>query len=282
MGNEIRKSSAGYDHEFFFTDIEELDLTNACYVEAFFNDHTIDYCINCAAYTAVDKAESELEIARKINVDAAKNLALACADHETVLIHLSTDFVFNGRSNTPYTEQDEPDPINVYGKTKLDGENAALNHNKNTIIIRTSWLYSSFGNNFVKTMLRVGHEKDALNVIFDQLGSPTYAGDLAAAILQIIRQLNEGRHNINDVRGIYHYSNEGVASWYDFAHEIFRQRGIDIHVTPVRTKEYPTPATRPQFSVMDKSSIKEVFDLQIPYWQDSLAACINLIDQTRS
>ena len=282
MGNEIRKSSAGYDHEFFFTDIEELDLTNACYVEAFFNDHTIDYCINCAAYTAVDKAESELEIARKINVDAAKNLALACADHETVLIHLSTDFVFNGRSNTPYTEQDEPDPINVYGKTKLDGENAALNHNKNTIIIRTSWLYSSFGNNFVKTMLRVGHEKDALNVIFDQLGSPTYAGDLAAAILQIIRQLNEGRHNINDVRGIYHYSNEGVASWYDFAHEIFRQRGIDIHVTPVRTKEYPTPATRPQFSVMDKSSIKEGFDLQITYWQDSLAACINLIDQTRS
>ena len=278
LGSEIRQLSDRTDFDFIFTDIEELDLTNPSYVEAFFDKENIDYCINCAAYTAVDKAESEPEITHKINVEAVKNLAMACSTHDVSLIHISTDFVFNGKSNIPYTENMEPDPISIYGRSKLEGEQKALNHNLNTLVIRTAWLYSSFGGNFVKTMLQLGRDKDSLKVVVDQVGTPTYARDLAHAIIKIIQKLSSGHKNVNEITGIYHFSNEGIASWYDFAMEIFRQKKIEIEVNPVRTMAFPTPATRPQYSVMDKSRIKEVFGLKIPYWKDSLATCLMLID----
>jgi len=287
LGSEIRELSPGFNYEFIFTDVEELDLTNPSYVDSFFTEHQIDFCINCAAYTAVDKAEDDPDAARKINVEAVKNLAMACAENNAIFLHVSTDFVFNGRSNIPYTEEDaaytavdkaEDDPVSVYGRTKLDGELAALNHNLGTIILRTSWLYSSFGNNFVKTMLRLGREKDRLSIIFDQVGTPTYGYDLALAILKIVDRLNTGQSNIMEVKGVYHFSNEGVASWYDFAMEIFLSRNIDIKVIPVRTSEYPTPATRPQFSVMDKQKIKQTFNIEIPHWKESLIRSLKLID----
>jgi len=278
LGSEIRELSPGFNYEFIFTDVEELDLTNPSYVDSFFTEHQIDFCINCAAYTAVDKAEDDPDAARKINVEAVKNLAMACAENNAIFLHVSTDFVFNGRSNIPYTEEDEADPVSVYGRTKLDGELAALNHNLGTIILRTSWLYSSFGNNFVKTMLRLGREKDRLSIIFDQVGTPTYGYDLALAILKIVDRLNTGQSNIMEVKGVYHFSNEGVASWYDFAMEIFLSRNIDIKVIPVRTSEYPTPATRPQFSVMDKQKIKQTFNIEIPHWKESLIRSLKLID----
>jgi len=276
LGSELNIISAYEPFRFIFTDIDELNLTNGEEVNSFFNAHKIDYCINCAAYTAVDNAEKNMEAARAVNVDAVQNLAEACTINNTYLIHISTDFVFDGISSLPLTESIDPNPINVYGTTKLEGESIALKTNPRTLIIRTSWLYSSFGNNFVKTMIRLGKGKKEFGVVSDQIGTPTYAGDLAKAIIGIIKD-----SDVNDLEEnceVFHYSNEGVASWYDFAKEIFEIRSISVLLNPLKTSEFPTPAKRPQYSVMDKSKIKKTFKIKIPYWRDSLKQCLELMD----
>ena len=233
-----------------------------------FEKYQPTYCINCAAYTAVDKAEDEIEPARNINRDGAKNLALLCREYHSTLIHISTDFVFAGNGNQPLSETAETKPISVYGLTKLEGEQAIQNLVHQSFILRTSWLYSEYGNNFVKTMLRLGREKDELRIIWDQLGTPTYGIDLAHCILEIISTGNQDY-------GIYHYSNEGATSWYDFAQAIFDLSAVSVKVLPVRTSEYVTKATRPPFSVLDKTKIKNTLKIGIPYWRDSLATCIS-------
>jgi len=237
-----------------------------------FKQYKPEYCINCAAYTAVDKAEDDVDIARKINRDGAENLAKLCASFNATLIHVSTDFVFEGNVPHPLVEDDIAEPINIYGLTKLEGEKAILDNLKQAYILRTSWLYSEYGNNFVKTMLRLGTEKDELKIIADQIGTPTYAIDLADCILNIIA-------NDEKLYGIYHFSNEGVTSWYDFAKAIFDIAKINIKVYPVRTSEYVTRALRPAFSVMDKAKIKNAFKIEIPYWRVSLEQCINVLMQ---
>jgi dTDP-4-dehydrorhamnose reductase len=276
LGSELKVIATYEPFEFIFTDVEELNLIKAEAVNSFFNTHKIDYCINCAAYTAVDKAEKDLSAARAINVEAVQNLAEACIINNTTLFHISTDFVFRGDTYKPINEDLKPDPISVYGFTKLEGENLALRTNPRTVILRTSWLYSSFGNNFVKTMMKLGKEKDELGIIIDQIGTPTYAGDLAKAILSIIKKADE--LDLDEKYGIYHYSNEGVASWYDFAKAIFDIKKIDVVVKPLKTEEYPTPAKRPNFSLLDKSHIKNSFKLEIPYWRDSLKLCLELFE----
>ena len=276
LGSELNIISAYEPYQFIFTDIAELNLTKANEVNSFFNTHKIDFCVNCAAYTAVDNAEKNIEAARAINVDAVQNLAEACTINNSFLIHISTDFVFRGNSFLPITEEIKPDPISVYGFTKLEGENMALKTNPKTLIIRTAWLYSSFGNNFVKTMLRLGKEREQLGVVVDQIGTPTYAGDLAKAIMEIIKNADE--MDLNKNCGLYHYSNEGVASWYDFAKAIFELKAIGINLKPLLTSEFPLPAKRPAYSLMDKSKIKNTFNLEIPYWRDSLKLCLELID----
>lgn len=277
LGSEFQKLSEKSGHEFIFTDIDELDLTDHHEIERFFENKDISFCINCAAYTAVDKAESEIENAIAVNVSAVRNLAEVCNSNHTVFIHISTDFVFDGSNCQPYVESDKARPINVYGQSKYDGEQQALKENTKTIIIRTSWLYSSFGNNFVKTMMKVGKKNDTLNVIFDQAGTPTYAVDLVEAILIIIEEIQTKRIDKEEYFGIFHFSNEGIASWYDFAIEIFRISGINCMVNPILTKDYPTPSKRPHFSVLDKSKIKTTYGLAIPYWKDSLSRCIKEI-----
>ena len=277
LGSEFRKLSENSDHEFIFTDINELDLTDNQEIERFFRNNDISYCINCAAYTAVDKAESEIENAIAINVTAVRNLAEVCANNNTVFIHISTDFVFDGRNCQPYIESDKAKPINVYGQSKYEGENQALKENPRTIIIRTSWLYSSFGNNFVKSMMKAAKKNDRLNVIFDQAGTPTYALDLADAVLIMLDKIQTWEKEKPEYFGIFHYSNEGIASWYDFAIEIFRISGINCTVKPILTRDYPTPSKRPHFSVLDKTKIKSTYGLTIPYWKDSLKKCIKEI-----
>lgn len=276
LGSELNIISAYEPYQFIFTDIDELDLTNGSEVNSFFNTHMIDFCINCAAYTAVDNAEKNVEAARAINVDAVQNLAEACTINNTYLVHISTDFVFSGNAFLPLTEEAKPDPISVYGFTKLEGENVAIRSNKKTLIIRTSWLYSSFGDNFVKAMIRLGREREELGVIVDQIGTPTYAGDLAKAIIEIIR--NSDQNDLEENCGLYHFSNEGVASWFDFAKAVFDIKSIDIVLKPLKTTEYPTLAKRPKYSLMDKSKIKNTFNLDIPYWRDSLEMCLELIE----
>lgn len=229
------------------------------------------YCINCAAYTAVDKAEDDVDLARKVNRDGAENLAKLCEKHGSVLIHVSTDFVFAGDKPHPLLEDDVAEPINVYGLTKLEGEQVIAQTTDKYYILRTSWLYSEYGNNFVKTMMRLGREKQELKIISDQVGTPTYAIDLATCILSVIEKDPQQY-------GIYHYSNEGVTSWYDFAKAIFDIAKIDVKVYPVRTSEYITRAVRPAFSVMDKSKIKKAFNIEIPYWRDSLERCISKLN----
>ncbi len=278
LGSELKKLSELHDHTCLFTDIEELDICSGREVRAFFDQHPVDVVINCAAYTAVDKAESEIEKALMINATAPKILAETCRLYEAVMIHISTDFVFDGQSCRPYTEQDATAPVNVYGQTKFEGEIRVLRENPRSLVIRTSWLYSSIGHNFVKTMIRLGLEKKKLNVIFDQVGTPTYANDLAAALYHIIERMTAVRE-YPAIWGVYHYSNEGVASWYDFADEIFRIKKIRAGLNPARSSEFPTPAKRPSFSVMDKGKIKETFDLSIPHWKDSLVRCLELMDQ---
>jgi dTDP-4-dehydrorhamnose reductase len=258
------------DYTFLFTDIEELDLTDSASVQAFYEINRPDILINCAAYTNVDKAESEKEKAYSLNRDIPALLSDLAYKNNAVLIHISTDYVFDGRSNIPYTEEDKTSPQSVYGQSKLEGEKAILKSAKN-IVIRTSWLYSPHGRNFVKTMLRLGKEKKELGVVSDQIGSPTYAGDLANAILQISAEITATRKNFC---GIYHYSDEGECSWYDFAKEIMEKAGLNCIVKPITTDQYPLPAKRPAYSVFSKSKIKEAFGLAIPYWKDSLAVCI--------
>ena len=277
LGSEFRKLSQSSNHEFIFTDIDELDLTDNQEIERFFYGRNISYCINCAAFTAVDRAESEIENAIAINVTAVRNLAEVCANNRTIFIHISTDFVFDGKNCQPYVESDKAKPINVYGQSKYEGENQALKENASTIIIRTSWLYSSFGNNFVKTMMKASDKNDSLNVIFDQVGTPTYALDLAETILTIIGKIQKKTIDKSEYFGIFHYSNEGIASWYDFAIEIFRISGIKCTVNPILTSDYPSPSKRPHFSVLDKSKIKSTYGISIPYWKDSLNLCIREI-----
>ena len=276
LGSEIKALHGSYPYIFFFTDRGSLDITDTKAIKNFVELNKIDVIINCAAYTAVDKAESDEQNADAINHLAVKNLALTCKQNNIKLIHISTDYVFDGKNYKPYTEDDATAPNGVYGKTKLDGEKALLHVSPaNSIIIRTSWVYSSFGANFVKTMLRLGKEKEQLGVIYDQVGTPTYARDLARAILDILPKLQ------NDKTEIYHYSNEGVLSWYDFAKEIMRMAKLDCQVNPIETKEYPTPATRPHYSLLNKSKIKQDFGITIPYWKDSLDACLKTLGERK-
>lgn len=260
------------DHVFFNTDIEELDITNQEKVDQYIEEHEIDGIVNCAAYTAVDRAESDKEVCTSLNTVAPVFLATAIERRGGWMIHISTDYVFNGKAYCPYREDDTPSPDSVYGSTKLASEFGVTKFCKRTLIIRTGWLYSSFGKNFVKTMIRLGREKSSLGVIFDQIGTPTYAHDLAEVIMSIIRQ--------GIKPGMYHYSNEGVTSWYDFALAIHRLAGIKgCQVNPLHTEEYPTPAHRPHYSVLDKTKIKKVYGLKIPHWEESLRRCIAKIEQ---
>lgn len=273
LGNELQLLEKNYsEHTFFNTDVHELDITDAEAIDKFVSSNNIDIIINCAAYTAVDKAESNKELCQLLNAEAPAYLAKAISKRNGWMIQVSTDYVFDGTKNTPYVETDSPCPNSVYGSTKLDGEKAVEQACKNTMIIRTAWLYSSFGNNFVKTMMRLGKEKEELNVIFDQIGTPTYARDLAVAIMTAVEK--------GIVPGIYHFSNEGVISWYDFTKAIHRLSGItSCHVRPIHTEEYPTAATRPHYSVLDKTKIKKTYGIEIPYWEDSLAECINILNK---
>jgi dTDP-4-dehydrorhamnose reductase len=252
----------------YFPSESEADILDIDALKKVFETYKPSYSINCAAYTAVDKAEDEQLTAFKVNKTGAENLAVLCAKNDSTLIHISTDFVFKGDQSTPRNENDEAGPINVYGQTKLDGERVVEALLKKYFIIRTGWLYSEYGNNFVKTMLKLGDERDELKVIADQAGTPTYAMDLAACVMHIIESKSTGY-------GIYHYSNEGIASWYDFAKAIFDLSGTEVKVLPVKTTEYITKAARPAYSVMDKSKIKNTFNMEIPYWRDSLSICIN-------
>ena len=296
LGNEMQRiSSRDQHHSWFFTDVvapapsqalasphrsadggspavNPLDITDPVAVSAFVEANAIDIIVNCAAYTAVDRAESEPERASLLNTTAPGYLAQAIERRGGQLIQISTDYVFDGTAHTPYIEDDTPCPASVYGRTKLEGERAVIAANPSAMIIRTAWLYSTFGNNFVKTMLRLGREKAELGVIFDQIGTPTYARDLANVIMTAI---NKGIRP-----GIYHFTDEGVCSWYDFTKAIHRLAGITAcHVRPLRTIEYPTPAARPHYSVLDKSKIKRTYNIEIPYWEDSLAECLALLNQ---
>jgi dTDP-4-dehydrorhamnose reductase len=276
VGHELQILAQQHPNsQWFFTDYTELDITNKEAVQAFFEQHQFDYCINCAAYTAVDKAEQEPEKATAVNVNGVKNLALAAQTTQTRLLHISTDYVYHNSQNTPFKEGDATSPQSVYGQTKLRGELEARAIQEAMITVRTSWVYSSFGNNFVKTMLRLGAEREQLSVIFDQIGSPTYARDLAQALLDII--IHKENHKEEAFAGVYHYSNEGVCSWYDFAHAIFEHKEIACQLLPIETKDYPTPAQRPPFSLLNKSKIKADFGLVIPHWRESLYACLELL-----
>lgn len=255
------------DLDFVFKSSSELDITDFDEVRAALVGSDYAYCINCAAFTHVDKAEEQNDLAYRVNVTGARNLAMNCNESNTVLIHISTDFVFDGYLNTPYLEEDLARPIGFYGDTKFKGERAIVNNLEEHFIIRTSWLYSEFGHNFMKTMLRLGTERKELSVVYDQVGTPTYALDLANVVMHIIKA-----HSID--YGVYHYSNEGVASWYDFAQAIFKGYAIDIDVHPILSEDYPTPAERPKFSVLDKSKIKDTFGLEIPHWKESLTVAL--------
>ncbi|SHE32025.1 dTDP-4-dehydrorhamnose reductase [Mariniphaga anaerophila] len=273
LGNELRVEAENYpEMEFLFTDADSLDITDEIAVQEYFTKNRPGIVINCAAYTAVDKAENDAEKAELINSVAPGFLAKVAKTVDAALIHISTDYVFGGDSVLPYTENDSVKPIGVYGTTKLEGEERSFKENLKTVVIRTAWLYSSFGNNFVKTMLRLGKKGDNLKVVFDQVGTPTYAGDLAKAVLQIANIYQKQPDKF--VPGIYHYSNEGVISWYDFAKAIFELAQINCGVFPVLSEEFPTAAQRPHFSVLNKSKIKSTFGLEIPYWKDSLKVCI--------
>lgn len=253
---------------FLYVDYDELDITNKGDVDAYFLKNKIDYCINCAAYTAVDAAEQEHIAAREVNFLGVKYLAEACKNNSAILIQVSTDFVFNGKHFKPYLENDKANPISVYGQTKLEGEQAVTTILDHYFIIRTSWLYSEYGNNYLKTMLKLAKVKDELGIITDQVGTPTYAGDLAGFILNLV-QSNTSQY------GTYHYSNEGVASWYDFTKAIYRLTGINTKVNPIKSEAYKQAANRPMYSVLDKSKTKKVFNIDVPYWVDSLAKAID-------
>jgi dTDP-4-dehydrorhamnose reductase len=271
LGSELSVLSASFpQYHFLFTTREELSVADEASVKKYFAENNIDCCINCAAYTAVDNAEKERDAAFAANASAAGYLATACKESNALLIHFSTDYVFAGDSDIRYTEEDATAPLNYYGETKLEGEKAALKNNNATIVIRTSWVYSSFGKNFVKTMIRLMTEKESIGVVNDQIGSPTYAADLAAAVMQIVS-------GENHTPGIYHYSNEGIISWHDFALEIKELIGSKCVVNGIPTSAYPTPAKRSAYSAMDTSKIKSTFGITIPFWKDSLKKCVALL-----
>ncbi|MFK7048461.1 dTDP-4-dehydrorhamnose reductase [Flavobacterium columnare] len=268
LGQSLQFIASQYaEMQFIFANSQDLDITNQDQINTFFDHNEIDCCINTAAYTAVDKAESDQEKAYLVNVVGPKNLAIACEKVKATLVHVSTDFVFNGLNNVPYLETDQTNPLGVYGQTKLEGEKEVIANCTKHFIIRTSWVYSQFGNNFMKTMLRLAQGREELNVVADQIGTPTNAVDLADAILKILEQ----ESTIHNSFGIYNFSNEGVCSWFDFAVEIFKQNSISIKVNPIPTKDYPTPAKRPNYSVLDKTKIKTNFSISIKDWKESLA-----------
>ena len=272
LGSEILQLVDKYGHfEFIFKDLPDLDISNEASVNNFILENNINTVVNCAAYTAVDNAEDNIETANRVNTIGVYNLVNALEKVNGKLIHISTDYVFDGNQSFPYKESDSVSPIGVYGKTKRDGELFVINSSIDSILIRTSWLYSSYGNNFVKTMLRLGNEKDSLNVISDQIGSPTYARDLAKTCFEILS--STGR--IDEKGKVYHYSNEGVASWYDFAVSIMELAGSNCEIKAIQTKDYPTRAKRPNYSVLNKTKIKEDFKIKIPHWRMSLIHCIS-------
>lgn len=276
LGTELRLASTLSSHRFIFTDVSSipavetvfLDITNIDAIRIVAESEDVDVIINCAAYTDVNKAESDISFADLLNHTAAQNLATVAAERGAALIHISTDYVFDGEANVPYRENDRPSPLGAYGITKYTGERSVINSGCRYIIIRTAWLYSPFGRNFVKTMAALTQERPEVSVVFDQVGSPTYAGDLAALIMDIIER------NMLDRTGIYHYTNEGVISWYDLTVAINDLLGHGCHIKPCRTEDYPTPARRPHYSVLDKSKVRETFGVEIPYWYDSLVKCL--------
>lgn len=274
LGNSLKKVLARFEEITpIYVDIDELDITDSQKVDSFVKDNDIDIIVNCAAYTAVDKAEEENTKAAKINTEAVGNIAQTARKYKVKVVHISTDYVFAGNNFRPYNESDEPYPRSIYGRTKLEGEGLLNAYCSDAVIIRTAWLYSEYGINFVKTMLRLASEGNEIKVVYDQIGSPTYAGDLAEAIAAVITT-PEWKP------GIYHFTDEGVASWYDFTKAIMRLTGNeDIKVTPVATRDYPTRAARPNYSVLSKNKIKSTFGLEIPYWQDSLSKCLSSLNQ---
>jgi len=277
LGSEIKELASDYKNlECVFKDLPELDICDAEVLSTFIIDQHINAVINCAGYTAVDKAEEEVLIAQKVNSEGVLSLANALKKVDGKLIHISTDYVFDGNHSQPYKESDPVSPVGVYGKTKRAGELAVLNSSIDAIVIRTSWLYSMYGNNFVKTMLRIGNNKKSIQVVSDQIGTPTYTKDLAKTCLNILS--DAGSTNISKKGSLYHYSNEGVTSWYDFASAIMEISNIDCQVIPIETKDYPTLTKRPLYSVLDKSKIKSDFKVTIPHWRDSLANCIKKIN----
>jgi len=270
LGSEIREISDQYEnYNFIFTDVEELDLTISEDIVSFFTDNKIDACINCAAYTAVDKAEDEVELAMLVNSTAVENLSKVCKNNGTLLFHISTDYVFNGKHFMPYVETDTVSPDSQYGLSKLKGEEAVMLNCDKAIIVRTSWLYSSHGNNFVKTLIKLGNERDQLSVVSDQVGTPTYAADLAEAIMVMIASFDETKP-----KEIYHFSNEGAISWYDFGKAIMKLSDIECAINPIDSKDYPSKANRPFYSVLSKSKIKKHYGVNVPYWEDSLRRMI--------
>ena len=271
LGNEMQVlARENLQHTYFFTDVQELDICDEQAVYAYVSEHKIDIIVNCAAYTAVDKAEDNVELCDKLNNIAPGYLARAAQANGAAMIQVSTDYVFDGTAHIPYTEEEPTCPASVYGSTKLAGEQNVMDHCEKAMVIRTAWLYSIYGNNFVKTMIRLGQERDSLGVIFDQIGTPTYANDLAQAIFAAI--------NKGVVRGIYHFSDEGVCSWYDFTIAIHRLAGIaSCKVKPLHTADYPAKAPRPHYSVLDKTKIKDTFGIEIPHWEESLKRCIDTL-----
>lgn len=271
LGNEMQQAANRFPaFNYIYTDVEELDICDKAALDAFVKANAVNIIVNCAAYTAVDKAEDDIELCYKINTDAVKNMGEVAHLNGIKVVHISTDYVFDGTNHIPYSEEEAVCPSSVYGKSKLAGEQALIETCQQTVIIRTAWLYSSFGNNFVKTMLKLGTERDSLNVIFDQIGTPTYAADLANTILKIL-----GHETF--VPGIYHFSDEGVCSWYDFTKTIHRIAGITCNVQPIETKDYPVRTPRPHYSVLNKAKIKSTYGIVIPHWEESLEKCIAVL-----
>lgn len=271
LGNEMQQAAVRFPaFNYIYTDVAELDICDKSALDAFVKANNVNVIVNCAAYTAVDKAEDDVELCHKINRDAVRNIAEVANDNKVKVVHISTDYVFDGTNYLPYTEDMPVCPATVYGKSKLEGEQALLENCKESVILRTAWLYSSFGNNFVKTMIKLGTERDSLGVIFDQVGSPTYAADLADVILQLLS-------NKTFIPGIYHFSDEGVCSWYDFTKTIHRMANITCDVKPIETKDYPARTPRPHFSVLNKGKIKSTYGISIPHWEVSLEKCIGLL-----
>ena len=274
LGNEMQQAAVRFpDFNYIYTDVAELDICDKGALDAFVKANNVNVIVNCAAYTAVDKAEDDVELCYKINRDAVRNIAEVATENKVKVVHVSTDYVFDGTNYLPYTEDMPVCPATVYGKSKLEGEQALLENCKESVILRTAWLYSSFGNNFVKTMIKLGNERDSLGVIFDQVGTPTYAADLADAILQLLS-------NETFVPGIYHFSDEGVCSWYDFTKTIHRMANITCDVKPIETKDYPARTPRPHFSVLNKGKIKSTYGISIPHWEVSLEKCIQLLQNS--